>query len=303
MVTTRASGGVGPVFVIPDEVTVSGPDIHLSDLGKLQNGTDGDRENLKMINLGAAPLPGQIRKLSRDYLQIILRQHQTTQNMILEMGDQVEIRVTAVCIKAADLQAAVEKLIPDKKSQIIKKWLELRNLPEAIWLSNKDWRIEATPVRGIPEFGAVLFKVTLTNGNERRMLNLSGRIRATALVFEAQRDLPRFAELNPGDFEAIESELTNGAELLGTIPSGMRTTKPFRRGEILLSDQIQKVPLVNKGHEVGVIVKSNRLEIRITGIARSDGWLGDWIQLQNPSSRKFFRGRVIGKDLVEVVPK
>lgn len=297
------SGQSNPVFVIADAVTVKGPEIHFSDLGTLRNGTEEDRRNLQQITLGAAPLPGQVRKLSRSYLELLLKQHQTTGDLALEMGDQVEIRVAAVCIKAADLEAAVQKLIPAKKSQIIKEWLELRNLPEAIWLSNSDWRIEASQLNGIPELGPVLFKVILTNGNERRVLNLSGRIHATALVYKARRDLPRFTELDPEDFEAVESGLTNGSELLGTLPAGMRTTKPFHRGEILRSDQIQTIPLVQKGQEVGVIVKSDRLEIRIIGIAKSDGWLNDWIQLQNPSSRKLFRGKVIGKDLVEVVPK
>lgn len=82
-----AAPGV-PVFVIGDAVTVNGPDIHLGDLGTLRNGTARDLENLRLINLGAVPLPGQTRKLSRSYLELILRQHQVTQNMVLEMGDQ-----------------------------------------------------------------------------------------------------------------------------------------------------------------------------------------------------------------------
>ncbi len=161
--------------------------------------------------------------------------------------------------------------------------------------------MDASVIGDMPEIGTVLFKVVLSGGGTKnRVFNIRGKVRETGLLNRATKDISRHAKLRNTDFEVIEKELLNGRELVGDIPAKIRATKLIRRGEILRTDFFQAVPLVHKGHEVQVIVKGETIEVQITGIAKNDGWLGDEIQVVNQTSKKIFRARVIGEEMVEV---
>lgn len=288
-----------PVLEIPDRVIVPGPKIYLSDLGSLQNPDPVARLNLR-IDLGPAPSPGQVRVFSREYLELILKQKGFNANLDIRMGKQVEIRVESTCITAAQVEAAIVKVIPQNDVFIIKKWVELRNLPAETWLSKGEWQIKASPLGDLPPVGPVVFRVTFTKDNEVKTINVSGKIRALGRVYQATRDIRRHSLIDERDFRLVETELTNGQELLGRIPPDIRSTILIKEGTILEKDHIQPLPLVIRGDLVNVVVKGGNIAVKMTGIAEKDGWSGDQIPIVNPNSKKKFQGRVIGRNLVEV---
>jgi flagella basal body P-ring formation protein FlgA len=298
IVLAEAAGAI--TIEIPETISVTGPKIFLSDLGVVRGGTTQDLEYLKQVDLGQAPFPGQVRIFTKEYLTLITQQHRFNQTFIINMGKQVEVRVRATCIKGAAIQKAIEEQLPPKRPNVLKKWIDLHNVPGEIWLSTGEWQIQATPNGNIPELGTVLFKIVLSNGKEKRVINISGKIGETALVHRSVKTIALHADLKQDDFETVEMELVNGKEFLGEIPGQYRTTKPIKQGDILREDQVQPIPLVQKDREVNVVVKGNSIEIMMVGIAKLDGWMGDEIIIQNPTSRKTFRGRVIGLNKVEV---
>ncbi|MGE5605710.1 MAG: flagellar basal body P-ring formation chaperone FlgA [Bacteroidota bacterium] len=288
-----------PVLEIADRVIVPGPKIYLSDLGSIQNSHPVERLNL-MVDLGPAPYPGQVRVFSRECLGLILKQKGFNENLDIRMGKQVEVRVESTCITAAQVEAAIEKVIPKNDAFIIKKWVEFRNVPAETWLSKGEWQINASPLGDLPQVGSAYFRVTFTKDNELKTINVSGKIRALGRVYQSIRDIKRHSLINESDFRLIEIELTNGQELLGRIPSDIRSTKLIKEGAILEKDHFQPLPLVIKGDLVNVLVKGGNIAVKMTGIAEKDGWSGDQIQIVNPNSKKKFQGRVIGRNLVEV---
>ncbi len=288
-----------PVLEIADRVIVPGPKIYLSDLGSIQELSKTERLNL-MVDLGPAPYPGQVRVFSRDYLGLILKQKGFNQALDIRMGKQVEVRVESACITAAQIEAAIQKLIPKNDTFIIKKWIELRNLPAETWLSKGEWEINASPLGDLPLVGTALFRVTLAKENEIKTINVSGKIRALGRVYQSNRDISRHSLINETDFNLVETELMSAEELLGRLPQNIRATKLIRKGYILKTDYIQTVPLVTKENIVNVIVRGGNIAIKMTGIAGKDGWLGDQITVYNPTSKKVFQGWVIGPNLVEV---
>ncbi len=291
------------ILEIPASIVVPGPGLRLGDLGTIHGGTPADREDLMSVSLGSAPLPGQVRTFNRSYLMQIIQQHQFRKEVVLQMGEQVEVRVAAVCIGARDFETVIANILPPKKPGIIKRWIEIRNLPPEIWVEkDAQWKLEASVMGNFPEAGTVLFKLTLSGlGAHNRIFNISGKLHQTALLYRAVRDIPRKEKLERVDFEAVETELVNGREYTGEITGKIRATKLIRRGEILRTEFFETVPLVHKDHEVQVIVKGNSIEIRTFGTAKKDGWLGDEIQVVNRSSKKIFRARVIGEEMVEVI--
>lgn len=288
-----------PVLEIPDRVIVPGPKIRLSDLGSIRNPSSVESCNL-MIDLGPAPYPGQVRVFSRDYLGLILKQKGFNQNLDIRMGKQVEVRVESTCITAEQVKAAIEKVIPRSDPFIIKQWIEFRNVPAETWLSKGEWQIKASPLGDLPQVGPAVFRVTFMKDNEQKTINVSGRIKALGMVYQANRDIRRHSLINESDFKLVETELTNDQELIGKLPQRIRSTKLIKEGEILEKDHFQPLPLVIKENFVNVIVKGGNIAVKMIGIAAKDGWLGDQILIINPNSKKKFKGRVIGENLAEV---
>jgi flagella basal body P-ring formation protein FlgA len=291
------------IFEIPAGITVAGPGLTFGDLGTFQGGATAGLEDLQKVNLGSAPLPGQVRRFTRSYLILIMQQHMLDKKFTLKMEEQVEVRVAATSITAGDFETMIANLLPSKKKGIVKKWVEIHNLPGEIRVGKSDgWRLDASVIGNMPEIGTVLFKVILSGGGTgNRIFNISGKVRETGLLYRAIRDIPRHAELRNSDFEIVENELCNGKELVGDIPVKIRSTKLIKRDEILKTDFFQPVPAVHKDHEVQVIVKGKSIEVRITGIAKNDGWLGNEIQIANQTSKKIFYAKVIGEEMVEVI--
>lgn len=287
-------------FEIPEVVIVSGPKISFNDLGTMKSGQTNVSDYLKRIDLGTAPAPGQVRTFNKEYLNSIIHQYNLPVTVDLQMGTQVVVKLMATCIKGTEIEKAVQNLFAEKKPYLIKKWVELHNIPEMLWLNQGEWKIEAFSVGNLPEVGNALFKVVLTKGKENKTINISGKIRSIALVYGAVRDISHQAVINRTDFVMIERELLSGKELVGEIPSQIRSTKVIKQGEILRTDWFQPIPLVCKDHDVKVIVKDDNVVINIIGIAKVDGWLGDEVLISNPASNKMFRAQVTGNGIAEV---
>ncbi|MBR1681449.1 flagellar basal body P-ring formation protein FlgA [bacterium] len=76
------------------------------------------------------------------------------------------------------------------------------------------------------------------------------------------------------------------------------TKKWFREGEILDKRFVRVKPDVERNSEVQVYFKSNGVLIAISGIALNEGMVGDYIDIQNKTYNKKYKGRVIGENKV-----
>lgn len=289
---------------IPEVVEIVSDMIYLGELGRISGGTEQERERLKMIQLGAAPLPGIERRLSRNYIMSILRQYYFDIKLppVLQMADQVIVRVAASKISATEIRTKIEQLFPTVDPQYyLERKIELRNLPNEIWLRKADWDIKAEVIGSLPEIGSALFKITISSSTEpSKIINVSANIKVTAKVYQAKRLINLKSVLTEEDFEAVTFELKTGKEYVGQFPLQMRNKTVLREKQILSRHQIEPVPLVWRGNEVNVKLVAENFEIKITGIADEDGWLNDQIVIINPVSKKTFKARVIGVNTVEV---
>jgi flagella basal body P-ring formation protein FlgA len=304
VITWGATSEPTVTIQIPETVEVTGPKLCLNDLGTIKEGQTSASDYLKKVGLGTAPAPGQVRTFNREYLDSIIRQYNFPVTIDIQMGELVSVMSIAACIKKADIEAAVQKLFNEKKPHLMKRWVELHNIPDVIWLNQGEWKIEASMSKARTnnslEVGNALFRVVLSRGNESRVLNISGKIRATALVYRAVKNIAYKSLVNTSDFELIEMELQNGKEVLGVIPSQIRAIKEIKQGEVLRSDWFQPLPLVSKDQEDKVIVQDENVAIKILGVAKADGWLGDEILINNPVSHKIFKARVIDNGTVQL---
>ncbi len=285
-------------LTIPAEVTVAGPQIRLMDIAGVSGADAIDYQTLEKISLGSVPAPGQVRTISKSYLDFQLRQRSLRLGFQLEMGSAVRVRGAATNISGTTIAAAITAQLSAKPG--LTRWIELKNLPEMLWLTPGDWKLTASPLGEMPEVGNALFQVILENGPERKTLNISGKIHGRARLYRVSRALPKAALLEEGDLIPVEQELVYGNEYYGQI-TGWRCTRPLRAGTVLRLSDIQPVPLIAKGQTVKTLIRVDAVEIVIEGIANADGWLGDQIAVVNPSSKKMFQASVSGPGTAEVI--
>ena len=88
------------------------------------------------------------------------------------------------------------------------------------------------------------------------------------------------------------SPVANSAQVIGA-----RAKKALAMGQILT---LQDLCLVCKGDVVTISVSDSGLSVVTSGVAQSDGSLGDTISILNQQSRRTVSAQVVGVDLVSV---
>jgi flagella basal body P-ring formation protein FlgA len=83
---------------------------------------------------------------------------------------------------------------------------------------------------------------------------------------------------------------------------GMETARAIRAGQTLSAADLVQPREVKRGDRVNVIVRSNRAVLRLEARALAAGRRGDWVVLENPATKKRFRGRIDGPGSVLIDP-
>ena len=81
-----------------------------------------------------------------------------------------------------------------------------------------------------------------------------------------------------------------------------KTNKPLRTGDILKRSDLNAINLVRAGLKTDVILENEMVRIKTQGISRSNGAIGDLVEVFHPQKNKKYQGRVIdvNKVLVEL---
>jgi flagella basal body P-ring formation protein FlgA len=108
--------------------------------------------------------------------------------------------------------------------------------------------------------------------------------------------LPAFSEISQQGIlreeyiEAIpHTDLVTNIETLKFF----KTNKPLRTGEILRSSDLNALNLVKAGLKTDVILENQMIRIKTQGISRSNGSLGETVEVYHPQKNKKYQGRVI----------
>ena len=82
--------------------------------------------------------------------------------------------------------------------------------------------------------------------------------------------------------------------------SGLRAKRNLRRGKILTTASLEKVPDIIWGNNLSIIYGSGSFTISADGIALQDGSIGEIIKVKNVQSKKILRGRISKKGVVRI---
>ncbi|HPG29125.1 MAG TPA: flagellar basal body P-ring formation chaperone FlgA, partial [Myxococcota bacterium] len=165
-------------------------------------------------------------------------------------------------------------------------------------------RTSITTRSSTPYRDRVPFTVELYAGDRLVARNVvTAAIRVPERVVVPLRDLPRGAVLAAGDLGYAERDggrLPNDALHEVDQAIGLRLLRALRRDDVLREAALERVPLVERGDRVMLVLEQGALRIQAIGQAREAGGLGEWIRVVNLDSKRELSGRIDREGRVHV---
>ncbi|WP_408098233.1 flagella basal body P-ring formation protein FlgA [Peredibacter sp. HCB2-198] len=141
------------------------------------------------------------------------------------------------------------------------------------------------------------------DGNQRT-LTVKADFKKMVKAYRLTSFMPAFADV-PKDVlkeEYVESiPHTDLITDLGTLKF-YKLNKPVKAGELLKMSDLNAINLVKAGLKTEVVIENDLVRIKTDGISRSNGTLGEIVEVFHPQKNKKYQGKVvdINKVLVEL---
>ena len=287
------------------QATVAGAAVTVGDIANCLNG-ELICQALASRQVAKAPNPGATMTLAAVEVGKVVRRLLPPEND-LELTGAASIAVTRLGqqITANDILTRIDDYL---RNQASRRWPEAeirftpseRPLPFAVPDGEISWEIiPANPnILGSSRI-AVLVKV---DGKMRKNLSVAGKLEVIAPVAVAKAPLTKGSLLEPEhfaidkrDISSLNAPVADPAEV-----AGQRLTRSLKAGEPLVRRTAEAPPVVHRGDAVKIVVRQGELLLTATGIAQSDGAMGQTIRVENSNSKKIVRGQVSGPGIIEV---
>lgn len=286
--------------------SVLGPTVYLKEIAQIQT-TDAElRRKLEQIQIEPAPLVGQTRWIMPDQVRRCLKQNgmDGSQYQVSASGPTKVTRI-AVPLKADKIRKAVKSYIhayaPWKPEQLtigaIKFNQDVQVPTGKVTLTVKtpkhsDW------------LGAVPFQVEVkVNGRLIRNITVPVNLEVWSDVVLAAKPLGKYQPIRR---DAIKVQRMN----LARVPAsaiinmeeviGQRAKRNIAVNSILRNDQIEMLPVVQRGDMVQAVAESSSLKISVQAMVKENGGKGEIIRVLNLRSKKIVYAQVVDAQTVSV---
>ncbi len=292
-----------PRITVRTEASVAGRTVRLRDIAPFANGTLGD------VTLGAAALPGRSCKITAGEIRLRVRAAGHNPNA-LSLPPAVTVTTTggvtggsAPLIKVAT--EAVRKALPWPAADVTIEPAFVPSLPT--------FRGSGTPTvtAGAPVLRSsrtAVVPVTVALGSETRTVDVTLRLKVTALAVVAARPIARHAVVGPEDVTLARVEVSGTGAALANVADavGKRAVSSLPAGRRLSKSDIEEAPVLLANARVTVRVVAGLVEVTTTGTAAEEGRIGQVIRVRllpdptRPGPARVVRGRVESADTVIV---
>ena len=133
-------------------------------------------------------------------------------------------------------------------------------------------------------------------------ITASADFRKMVRAFRVNASVASFSTITENDLREEYTDSVPYTDLL-TDPSSLRfykTNKFIKAGELLRLADLNAVSLVRAGLKTEVILENSLVKIKTQGISRSNGAIGEIVEVFHPQKNKKYQGRVIDSNKVLV---
>ena len=302
-----ADAATGPISIsIPDKVDIDSPDVVLGELARIAGADQDLTKQLEGIVIGRAPLAGNSRTISRDYVLLRLRQSgYDPALMTIRAPEKVTLSRRAVTISAADLEMMVRAYItanpPFTGADMT---ITSVRIPGDVMLPTGDVQHE---IQYLPQGRAsgtlplnIFFSI---DGNPVKRMLVTANIVLMKEVPVTRRPIARYQLIQAQDLMMQTMDVTDlpaNAVFAFEDIKGQRARRNIGPRTVLRKDQLEFPPAVKKGDRVLIVVESGGLRITTAGEVQNAGKVGDRIRVENLDSNKTLFARVIDARTVQV---
>ena len=155
--------------------------------------------------------------------------------------------------------------------------------------------------------GLLSFKVALFNDGQEVK---KGQIRVKIAYFEnvliAADRIGRHQIINHENCISKRMEITSLTSRPLTSENSLAdlwSKRAIRKGQILSSGSVEKIPTILSGQGISILYKSAILEISAKGKAMESGYVGEKIKIKNEQSKKILTGTIVDSETVEIAAR
>ncbi|OQY25724.1 MAG: flagella basal body P-ring formation protein FlgA [Desulfobacteraceae bacterium 4572_35.2] len=255
--------------------------------------------------IARAPAPAKTVVLKRGQIEKILRQNSVDISALTWSGSKiVNVVGASQKISSDDIQQQIDAFLRDAEFRLPHIIFEFipHSLPDTIILPVGSLQVDVIPavktIVGSRGF-TLIYRV---DGRTIKNLAVRGRLNANSEVVVVQQPLRRGAIISQSDVDLVGLDISKAHDPLFKLSDvvGLRVARSLRAGQIVERKNIEYPPVVTKGDFVRIIAQRGSMVLTASGVARQDGRMGEVIRVQNSSSQKEVRGRVIGPSKVKV---
>lgn len=302
--TGQQANAQGMTVVIPAEASVSGQYFTLGDVAVI-SGDDAVRtDNLRRIRLGHTPAPGRSYVINRE---LILARLQAAS--VLAATD-ITWNIPAQLTVTASSQAVSGKQMLEQAEQYLKATV------------NGDVTINAIgePLDILVPPGTVTYKIMLPYGiryntptNISVGVQVDDKVITQAIVrFEIKKYLQvavAAKSLSAGEVITADNIAFERRDIGRLLPGyftelakieGLMVKRPMAPGSVLTENMLKKAVIITRGKPVTILAQIGNIQVMVAGTAMQNGSEGQFIQVQNTSSKKVIIGRVIDDTTVRI---
>jgi flagella basal body P-ring formation protein FlgA len=264
------------------------------------------KKRLGQVNLGKAPLPGQTRRITAQYVMVRLQQMQFDLDRIdLHAPHQIEIARVGQKITDQQIQQFITHYLKQKlsypsadiKIQVVSK-------PKAIYLPAGHVSYQIVPHGHSNLLGKVVLPVQFLHNNQPyKRITVTAKVDVWAPVVATSKPVPRNKPISPDDIEIQKINLAQLPKNVVVDPQtviGQHARRNLDAGTPLRTDLVTMPHVVKRGDIVMIIAESAGLRVTTVGKVKMRGRRGDRIRVENLDSQKVIFAQVVDARTVKI---
>lgn len=297
-----------PVVLIAKEmIEIDSPRIRMGQIVAIDATTPEMADRLARIEIGRAPLAGQTRGISREYILLRLRQSGIDPSTLdLRLPTKIRVRRSAVRITREEMEMMVRDhlmaTVSSDEAQINITAVRIKDdvlLPKGEIHHEVQRQHQSAPSRMLPV--SIVFKV---DGRFVRKVSALVSLEIMQNVVVSRKPIPRFKVITAQDVMMRQVNVASMADtVIRSIESvvGKRARRAIGMHDAMHTNMVEWPPVVQKGDRVTIIAESGNLRITALGEVRSTGKVGQQVRVVNLDSKKNITAQVVDQRTVRVV--
>lgn len=289
-----------------EDISISSEKIYLEDIANLSEIAEPLLSNLERVLIGPAPLPGRSRNIPKSIVMLRLAKEKLSEKVILDGAAKVKVKRVYNAISGQFVAELLRQYVRDNfPSSVRKLQVEVINPPAEIILPSDDTSLNFSIPIGILSRGRVTIQLVLRSGNNfKKIIPFSVNIRTFEDVLVTNRQLYRNSNIRDDDFRVELRETTKASsnKYINSFDEvkDKRLVRGVSANRILRSDMLRNPPLITRGTQLTLKVITKNLVVLTSGMAREDGQLNDWIEVQPLPSGKRIKAKILNSSTVVV---